>query len=86
MIRWTGSSGSGVPARSAHTANIGAIDGAKGGEGLVPGGPFVGVARYGLGSDWLGGMVVAGQFPVCAERASPPLPLEPVQRVIGNRA
>ena len=69
-----------------QAADIGAVDGAEGGEGLVPGGPFVGVARCGFGSDWFGGMVVAGQFPVRADRAGSPLPLEPVQRVIGHRA
>ena len=42
-----------------QAADIGAVYRAEGGEGLVPGGPLVGVGRYGLGSGRLGGMVVA---------------------------
>jgi hypothetical protein len=66
-----------------RAADIGAVDGAEGGEGLVPGGSLVGVARYRFGSDRLGGMAVAGQFPARANRAGPPLPLKLVQRLIG---
>ncbi len=51
-----------------QAADIWAVDGAEGGEGLVPGGPLVGVARYGFGADRLGGMIVAAQFPVRADR------------------
>ena len=41
-------------------ADIRTVDGAEGGEGLVPGGPQVRGGRGGLGPDGLGGMVVAG--------------------------
>ena len=46
----------------------------------------VGGGRGGFGADRVGGMVVAGQFPPGADRGGPFLPLQPVQRVAGDRA
>ena len=63
-----------------HAADVGSVDGAEGGEGLVPGGPDVRGGRGGFGSDRLGGVVVAGQFPPGADGGGPPLPVQPVQR------
>src|SRR4029077_17454718 len=42
-----------------HAADVGPVDGAEGGQGLVPGGALVGGGRGGLGSDGVGGVVVA---------------------------
>ena len=69
-----------------HAAHVGAVDGAEGGEGLVPGGAGVGGGRGGFGSDRLGGVVVAGQLAPGADGAGPALPVQPVQRVAGDRA
>ena len=43
-----------------HAAHVGAVGGAEGGQGLVPGGPQVGGGGDGLGADGLGRVVVAG--------------------------
>ena len=43
-----------------HAAHVWPVDGAQGGEGLVPGGPQVRGGRGGFGSDGLGGVVIAG--------------------------
>ena len=43
-----------------HAADVGAVGGAEGGEGLVPGGAQVRGGRGGLGADRVGGVVVAG--------------------------
>ena len=69
-----------------HAAHVGAAGRAEGGQGLVPGGPDVGGGRGGFGADRVGGVVVAGQFPPGADRRGPFLPVEPVQRVAGDRA
>ena len=45
-----------------------------------------GARRGGLGADRVGGVAVAGQFPVGADGAGPVLPVQPVQRVIWHRA
>jgi hypothetical protein len=52
-----------------QAADVGAVDRAEGGEGLVPGGPQVRGGRDGLGSDRVGGVVVAGQFAPGADGA-----------------
>ena len=69
-----------------HAAHIRAVGRAEGGQGLVPGGPRVGDGRDGFGADRVGGVVIAGQFPPGTDRGSSFLPLEPVQRVFGDRA
>ena len=69
-----------------HAADVGPVDGAEGGEGLVPGGPHVGGGRGGFGADGFGGVVVAGEFPPGADGGGAPLPVQPVQRVRGDRA
>jgi len=51
--------------------------------GLVPGGACLGGGGGGFGSDGIGGMVIAGQFPVRADRAGTLLPGSPVRRVLG---
>jgi len=52
----------------------------------VPGGPQVGGGRRRFGSDGLGGVLVAGQFPPGADGGGPFLPVPPVRRMIGHRA
>ena len=69
-----------------HAAHVGAVGGAEGGEGLVPGGAQVRGGGGGLGADRVGGVVVAGQFPPGADGAGALLPVQPVQRVAGDRA
>ena len=69
-----------------HAAHVGSVDGAEGGEGLVPGGAGVRGGRGGFGSDRLGGVVIAGQLAPGADGAGPALPVQPVQRVPGDRA
>ena len=64
----------------------GPSDRAEGGEGLVPGGPQVRGGRDRFGADRVGGVVVAGQFPPGADGGGPFLPVQPVQRVGGDRA
>jgi hypothetical protein len=71
------------PVREA--ADVGAVGGAEGGQGIVPGGPQVRGGRGGFGADRVGGVVVAGQFPPGAEGAGPSLPVQPVQRMGGHR-
>ena len=63
-----------------HAADVGSVDGAEGGQGLIPGRPPVRGGRGGFGPDRVGGVVVAGQFPVRADRAGAPLPVQPVHR------
>ena len=43
-----------------HAAHVRSVDGAEGGEGLVPGGPCVGDGRDRFRADRVGGVVVAG--------------------------
>ena len=43
-----------------HAADVGPVDGAEGGQGLVPGGPQVRGGGSGFGADRVGGVVVAG--------------------------
>ena len=43
-----------------HAAHVGAVGGAEGGQGLVPGGAQVRGGRDGFGADRVGGVVVAG--------------------------
>ena len=69
-----------------HAADVGPVGGAEGGQGLVPGGAEVRGGRDGFGADRVGGVAVAGQFPVGADGGGPLLPVQPVQRVIGDRA
>ena len=69
-----------------HAADVGPVDRAESGEGLVPGGPQVGGGRGRFGADGLGGVLVAGQFPPGADGGGPLLPVQPVQRMIGDRA
>ena len=63
-----------------HAADVGAVDGAERRQGLVPGSPQVRVGG-GFGADRVGGVGVAGQFPVGADRGGPLLPLQPVHRM-----
>jgi hypothetical protein len=51
----------------------------------VPGGPDVRVGG-GFGADRVGGVGVAGQFPVRADRGGPLLPGQPVHRMVRDRA
>ena len=67
-------------------AGVGPVGGAEGGEGLLPGGPQVGGGRGGFGADGFGGVVVAGQFPPGADGGGPLLPVQPAQRLFGDRA
>ena len=69
-----------------EAAYVGAVGGTEGSQGLVPSCAQVRGGRDGLGSDRVGGVVVAGEFPPGAEGAGPPLPVQPVQRVIGDWA
>ena len=69
-----------------HAAHVGAVDGAEGGQGLVPGRAQVRGGRDGFGADRVGGMVVAGEFPPGADGGGAALPVQPVQRVAGDRA
>ena len=69
-----------------HAAHVGAVGRAEGGQGLVPGGPHVRGGRGGFGADRVGGVVVAGQFPPGADGGGSFLPVQPVQRVLGDRA
>ena len=43
-----------------HAADVGPVDGAEGGQGLVPGGPQVRGCGGGFGADRVGGVGVAG--------------------------
>ena len=69
-----------------HAPHVGPVDRAEGGEGLVPGGAQVGAAGDGLGADRVGGVVVAGQLAVGADRCGALLPFQPGHGVFGNRA
>ena len=69
-----------------HAAHVGAVGGAEGGEGLVPGGACVGGGRGRFGADRVGRVVVAGQFAPGADGGGPFLPGEPAGRVGGYRA
>jgi hypothetical protein len=69
-----------------HAADIRPVDGTESSSGLMPGGSCFGGGGGGFGSDRVGGMVVAGQFPVRADRAGPLLPVPPVRRVRGHRS
>jgi hypothetical protein len=69
-----------------QAADVGSVGRPEGGEGLVPGGPQVRGGRGGLGPDGLGRVVVAGEFPPGADGGGPFLPVQPVQRVRGDRA
>ena len=68
-----------------HAADVRPVDGTEGGQGLIPGRPPVRGGRGGLGPDRVGRVVVAGQFPVRADRGRAPLPLQPVHRMPGHR-
>jgi hypothetical protein len=69
-----------------HAADVGALGGAEGSEGLVPGGPQVRGGRGRFGADRVGGVVVAGQFPPGADGGGPFRPVEAVQRMGRDRA
>ena len=69
-----------------HAADVGPVDGAEGGQGLIPGGPLVRGGRGGFGSDGVGRVVVAGQFAPGADRGGALLPVQPVHRILGYRA
>jgi hypothetical protein len=69
-----------------HAPHVGPVGWAEGGEGLVPGGPQVRGGRDRFGADRVGGVVVAGQFPPGTDGGGPPLPVQPVQRILGHRA
>ena len=69
-----------------HAAHVRSVDGAEGGEGLVPGGPRVGDGRDRFRADRVGGVVVAGQFPPGADGAGAFLPVQPVQRMLRDRS
>src|ERR1035441_9097617 len=60
--------------------------GAEGGERLVPGGPRFRGGGGGFGADWVGGVVVAGQFAPGADGGGPFLPVQPGGGMTGNRA
>jgi len=64
-----------------HAAHVGPVGGADGSEGFVPGRADVWGGRDRLGTDRIGGVVMAGQFPVGTDGGGPPLPVQPVQRV-----
>ena len=53
-----------------HAADVGPVGGAEGGQGLVPGGAQVRGGRDGFGPDRVGGVAVAGKFPVGADGAA----------------
>ncbi len=63
-----------------QAADVGAVGGAECGEGFVPGGALVRGVAGGFGADRVGGVVVARQLAVGADRAGAPLPVEPVCR------
>ena len=60
-----------------HAADVGPVDGSEGGQGLIPGGPLIGSGCGGFGSDGVGGVVVAGQFPPGADGGGALLPGQP---------
>jgi hypothetical protein len=68
-----------------HAADVGPVDGTEGGQDLIPGCPPVRRGRGGFGPDRIRPVVVAGQFPVRADRSRAPLPVQPVHRVPGHR-
>jgi len=69
-----------------HAPHIRSVDRGESGEGLVPGGPQVRGGGDGFRAHRLGRVAVAGQLAPGADGAGPALPVEPVQRVGGDRA